>query len=177
MYHSSSSAHDFARAHNRKVATFLPIAVLALGALALSAPQAQAQKRKGSFNLSSGLGYAFQTTTFGDGRTQSSSTKIGVVLNADYRYPVTEKISVGPAVQYWSLDGSNDTSIAGLASYALNPTSDVYLAVGSGARLGFSQAFGKNKSADKGAFYAVEYVFPNDDRIDSFGFLGVGYKF
>lgn len=155
--------------------------VLALSAFALLAPSAQAQKRKGNFNASVGLGYATSQTTFTDGRgnttTESGGSETGLVLNLDYRYPISDKFSIGPALQYWSLGGSNDTSIAALASYAISDKSEAYLALGNTARFGYSQAFGKTKADGKGTFFVFEFVAPNDDRVDSFGYLGIGYKF
>lgn len=142
----------------------------------MSAPQAQAQS-KGAFNVSAGLGYASNITTYSNGSQTTNGTDFGFVFNADYRYPIAKKFSVGPALQYWSLGGSSKTSVAALASYALNPSSEVYFALGNGGRVGYSQAFGKKRDSSKGAFYVAEYVFPNDNRVDSFGYLGIGYKF
>ena len=157
---------------------FVPVIAIVASVLTVCAPQAQAQGRgKGNFNVSAGLGYATETSTFSDGTTESGGTEVGFVLNADYRYPLTRKFSVGPALQYWSLGGSNDTAVSALLGYALDESSDLYLTVGNGFRLGYSKAFGKARAGGKGTFYTAEFVAPDDDRVDSFGYLGIGYRF
>lgn len=148
--------------------TALIIAGAMFSVLALTAPDAQAQARKGSFNFSGG--FAFASTSEGDSES-------GPVLNADYRYPVSGKISLGPALQYWSLGPSSQTSISALASYSTSAAGSVHLALGSGVRFGYSQLIGGGAQTGRGLFVIAEYVSPNDDVVDSFGHVGVGYRF
>lgn len=177
MFNSTKKWAGASRLPVGSTRTAVILAAVVLSAAALTAPDAQAQARKGSFNFSGGLGFASEQTIDSEGGVSSGDSKTGLVLSADYRYPVSGKISLGPALQYWSLGSSSQTSLAALASYRTSDAGSVHLALGSGVRIGYSQLIGSGAQTGRGLFVTAEYVSPNDDVVDSFGHLGVGYRF
>jgi hypothetical protein len=145
--------------------------------------------------ISVGLGFnhaSKQTTTFngyGGVSTTTNGSETSLTWNVDYRYPLGNRFGVGASLMNWKFDpiDSSDSSHGGtsfcfMGSYLMGSksNSEVFLGVGSDlVRIGYRSYFGKNEeTADRGMFYCLEFDAPTqDDVVDSFGGISIGYSF
>ena len=142
-----------------------------------------AKAGNGTFSASIGLTYAsVQTTTIsgaGGVSTSSSSTNVtGTALGAEYLFNPKGRLSFGPSLLVWHLPGADSipatsSTAVGLAgSYRISTTGSARVVVGNQFRFGYTQSFGQ-----KGLYAIGEIVVPNKNQVDSFGYVGLGYRF
>ena len=139
------------------------------------APSDSSKPKNYAFDFGIGLIEAQESQFFSDGSTASGGTKTGFAVTFDAKYYLSSRFALGAGLMYWSLSSSSDTLFGGLISYGTGKGGEVYLVAGKGFRLGYRQVFG-NQTRNSGFSASLEFVAPQKDPVNTFAYIGIGYR-